>query len=194
MGSVLAVAASARRNGNSDTLLEKALGPVREAGHTVETIIPYRLSITPCRSCHGCWETGRCVVDDEMQELYVKFCEADYLAVAAPVYFTNVPGHLKVLIDRFQCFWARTYRLGEPPEPRRRGIFLCVGGMDREAFYSCSLRVVKTWFSTLNVKCAVDRFYPGVDQKGAVDEREDYLEDARQAGRELISVSPEDQG
>lgn len=191
MGSVLAVAASARRKGNSDTLLEAALQPIREAGHTVETIVPRRLSITPCRSCHGCWDTGRCVVDDEMQELYVKFCEVDYLAVAAPVYFTNLPGHLKVLIDRFQCFWARTYRLGEPPEPRRRGMFLCVGAMERKDFHTCSATVVKTWFSTLNVKCVVNRFYSGIDEKGAVDAREDYLEDAREAGRELISVSPE---
>ncbi|MHC4787687.1 MAG: flavodoxin family protein, partial [Planctomycetota bacterium] len=88
MTDVLAVAASARRGGNSDAVLEAACDLLREHGAVVETIIPRQLSIQPCFSCHGCWETGRCVVQDQMQELYVRFSEADHVVVASPLYFT----------------------------------------------------------------------------------------------------------
>ena len=188
MKKILAVAASARRKGNSDIVLERALEGVRsiEPEVEVETLIPRELSITPCRSCNGCWETGRCVVRDEMQELYVRFSEVDHVVVASPLYFTSLPGHFKVLIDRFQCFWVRTYRLGEPPQPRRTGMFLCVGAMDRERYYTGALTIVKTWMAALNMGCPVRRFYPGLDAAGDVLKRPDYLEDARHAGAELV--------
>ena len=193
MKKILAVAASARRKGNSDIVLEHALEGVRsvEPEVEVEILIASRLSITPCRSCNGCWETGRCVVDDQMQELYVRFSEADHVVVASPLYFTSLPGHFKVLIDRFQCFWVRTYRLGQPPEPRRTGMFLCVGAIYRERYYKGALTIVKTWMAALNMGCPVSRFYPRLDAAGDVLKRRDYLEDARQAGVELIQRAGE---
>ncbi len=187
MTEVLAVAASARRGGNSDAVLESALDVLRERGVKVETIIPRDLAISPCLSCNGCWDTGVCVQRDAMQELYVRFCEVDHVVVASPIYFTSLPGHFKVLIDRFQCFWARTYRLGRPPQPRRTGMFLCVGAMDRERYYGCARTIVKAWMSTLNMGCPVTRFYPGVDAKDdLVCNHPEYLEDARRAALELL--------
>ncbi|MDP6440049.1 MAG: flavodoxin family protein [Candidatus Brocadiia bacterium] len=188
MTKVLAVAGSARRNGNSDALLEKALEGIREAepGAEIETLIPYQLSIAPCRACDGCFKTGRCVVKDQMQEIYPRFEACDHLVVASPLYFTSVPGHLKVLIDRFQCYWARRTLLEDPPQPRRSGMFLCVGAMDRRRYYESTLTLVKTWMMELNMACAVSRFYPGLDDRKDVQTRADYLEDARQAGIELI--------
>ncbi len=188
MTDVLAVAGSSRRGGNSDAVLDAALEVMRERGAAVQTIVPSRLSITPCRAGRGCWETGRCVVHDDMQGLYVRFSEADHVVVASPLYFTSLPGHLKVLIDRFQCFWARTALLGEPQEPRRRGMFLCVAAMDRERYYQGALTIVKSWMMTLNMACAVSRFYPGVDEKGDVEAKHpECLEDARRAAEELLA-------
>ena len=194
MKKILAVAASARRKGNSDLVLKHALDGVRsvEPEVEVETLIPRELSVTPCRSCNGCWETGQCVVHDEMQELYVKFSEVDHVVVASPLYFTSLPGHFKVLIDRFQCFWVRTYRLGKPPEPRRTGMFLCVGAIDRHRYYKGALTIVKTWMAALNMGCPVSRFYPGLDAAGDVLKRPDYLDDARRAGAELVERTAAD--
>jgi len=188
MTKVLAVRASARRGGNSDTILERALDGVRQEapGARIETLTPRDLSITPCRSCGGCAKTGRCVVQDEMQALYPKFCEADHIIVASPIYFTSLPGHMKVLVDRFQCFWVRTYVLRDPPQPRRSGMFLCVAAMDRDRYYQSTLTVVKTWMSTLNVGCGIARFYPGMDDRQDILRHEDYQQDARQAGRDLV--------
>lgn len=189
---ILAVAGSARRDGNSDTLLNKALEPAREAGYEVQTVVPQEFQFTPCRSCHGCWETGRCVVQDDMQGLYTDFCEAKHIVVASPTYFTALPGRLKMLIDRFQCFWVRTYRLGEPPEPRRTGLFLSIAAMESERYYECCRTTIKTWLSTLNVESAVERFYPDLDAKDDIQEHDDYLEDAVAAGRELLESTPSD--
>ena len=201
MKKVLAVAASARRKGNSDLLLEHALEGIRDtvAPVEVQTILSCELSVTPCRACGRCSRDGRCVVQDEMQELYVKFSEADHVVVASPIYFTSLPGHFKVLIDRFQCFWVRRYRLGQrqdergepgglgmPAGPRRTGMFLCVGAIDRQRYYRSTLTIVKTWLAALNMGCPVSRFYPGLDAPGDVLRHPEYLQDARRAGTELM--------
>jgi len=185
---ILAIAGSARRNGNSDVLLEAALEVFRERGATVETIVARRLDIKPCFACNGCWETGRCVVKDEMQDLYAKFAEADHVVLAAPLYFTSLPGHVKVLIDRFQCMWVRTFRLKDPPKPRRAGMFLAVGAMDRERYYDCTETIVRSWMACLNMKCAVTRRYAGLDAKDAVRQRPGYLQDVRKAAEELLAA------
>ena len=194
MTSILAIAGSARRGGNSDTILDAAVEVLEGRGAEVERIIPRQLmdEITPCRSCWGCWETGQCVVQDHMQELYLRFSEVDHILVCSPVYFTSIPGHLKVLIDRFQCFWVRTFRMGEGPEPRRRGMFLSVGAMERDQFYKCSRQVITSWYACLNMKCAVSRFFPGLDDKDDIHSRPDYIEKARQAADHFMDLVREE--
>ncbi len=187
MTEVLAVAASARRKGNSDTILEAALDVFREGGAQVETVVPRRLSISPCLSCNACFEDGVCVQHDPMQDLYGRFCDVDHIVVASPIYFTALPGHFKVMIDRFQCFWARTYLLGKPPKPRRTGMFLCVGAMDRERYYRSCLTTVRTWLSVLNVACPVSRFFPGLDAREDIERHPEYLQQARKAAEELLA-------
>jgi len=64
------------------------------------------LKISPCRECRHCSIDGKCIVNDEMQQIYPKMMECDLLIIASPVFFTSVSGHLKAFIDRFQRFWA----------------------------------------------------------------------------------------
>lgn len=188
MTDILAVKGSARRNGNSDTVLDAAVEAYRRNSRTepeVDTINAARLDISPCRSCHGCWETGRCVIADQMQEIYEQCLQAKHIVISAPVYFTSVPGHLKIMIDRFQCFWVRTYRLGQRPQRRRNGMFLCVGAMDDQRFFDSASLVIKSWMAALNVRCSVARFYPGLDAPDDIRKHPEYLEDAEKAGEEL---------
>ena len=53
---VLGIAASPRRGGNSDLLLERALEGAVQAGAKVERIVAARLKISPCIACD---EIGR---------------------------------------------------------------------------------------------------------------------------------------
>jgi multimeric flavodoxin WrbA len=186
---ILAIAASARRGGNSDTVLNAALDGIRTASPDVqvETIVPYDIHVAPCRSCGGCHKTGRCVIKDDMQSLYQRFLDADHIVVASPIYFTSVPGHFKVMVDRFQCFWARMFLLNNPPQPRRTGMFLCVGAMDRKRYFQSALSIVKTWMLVLNVGCSIARFYPRLDASDDIARRPDCVEDARQSGIALVS-------
>ena len=60
------------------------------------------LTIGPCRGCFACWNAtpGKCVIKDDMPMVIEKELAADLIVWSFPLYYFNVPGLLKNLIDR----------------------------------------------------------------------------------------------
>lgn len=61
-----------------------------------------RLDIRPCLGCFSCWNRtpGECCIRDDMQHVIKKLLWADVVIWSFPLYYFNVPGGLKNLIDR----------------------------------------------------------------------------------------------
>ncbi|MBO4319055.1 MAG: flavodoxin family protein [Treponema sp.] len=69
---------------------------------TVDEIDVSSLDISSCRGCFACWKStpGKCVIKDDMALVMEKQLEADIIVWSFPLYYFNVPGSLKNLIDR----------------------------------------------------------------------------------------------
>ena len=67
-----------------------------------EEIIVKDRDIKTCLGCFSCWNKtpGECVVKDDMQEILQKYLWADVVIWSFGLYYFNVPGRLKLLIDR----------------------------------------------------------------------------------------------
>jgi len=169
---VLGVAGSARRGGNTETLLDWCLGAARAAGATVVKFRLSELDLHGCRACDACWKDGVCVVKDGMQQLYPYLREADSIVLAAPVYFMGMPAVPKMMIDRCQCFWALKYVLGrrlvEPDRPRRLGAFITCSGTTVGHVFDGSRRVIEAWWRLLEVTPAGELAFAGVDARGDI--------------------------
>jgi multimeric flavodoxin WrbA len=70
------------------------------AGGACELILLKDKKIKPCTACGGCFQTHKCVVADDMQELYGKLLKADVIVLACPTYFANVTILMKAFMDR----------------------------------------------------------------------------------------------
>ncbi|ADK80579.1 flavodoxin family protein [Sediminispirochaeta smaragdinae] len=119
---------SARKKGITRSMLDILLAEMGDSAGTVEEIDCYRTDVAPCIDCRYCWKKRGCSIKDEMQEIYPKMDAADNIIVASPVYFHSIPGKMKVLIDRFQVFWASEVRKDKPLHSTKRGAALFVGG------------------------------------------------------------------
>jgi len=97
---VLAISASPRRHGNSDTLCDAFLRGAAEAGSETEKIVLREQKISFCTGCEFCMDHGRCVLHDDAPAVIAKMLEADVIVMATPVYFYCMCGQLKTLIDR----------------------------------------------------------------------------------------------
>lgn len=58
--------------------------------------------IEGCKGCFACWKVtpGKCCIDDDMSMVLDKILWADVIVFSFPLYYFNVPGNLKNLIDR----------------------------------------------------------------------------------------------
>jgi len=99
---ILILMGSPRKAGNSAVLAEHLTKGALEAGAQIETLYLQGMDIKPCTGCNECQgdNAAGCVVDDAMQEVYVKLREADSIVFASPIYWFSVTAQLKVVIDR----------------------------------------------------------------------------------------------
>ena len=100
---VVAVNGSSRKGGNTATLIEAALGPLRQAGVECEVINLAGADIRGCQACRKCGELkdGRCHGRHDFgNEVIERLAGADGILLGSPVYFADVTSEMKALIDR----------------------------------------------------------------------------------------------
>jgi len=191
---VLGLAGSARRGGNTETLLDWCLEAARQEGAAVVKIALSELDLHGCRACDACRKTGICVQKDDMDVLYPYLRNADSIVLAAPTYFMGVPSVPKMVIDRCQPLWALKYVLKQsiatPGSPERRGGLLSCAGMESMQAFEGSKRVMRALWRTLDITPAGEVLCPGVDAKGQIVERAGARAAAEQLGRELGRERP----
>ena len=105
MKNVVVLSASPRKNGNSAILCGEFIKGAEEAGHQAELISLNDKDIGFCKACYACFQTGKCVLKDDMADILDKVQAADVLVVATPTYFLTMNGMLKTTIDRFLPKW-----------------------------------------------------------------------------------------
>ena len=78
MKKVLVVMGSPRKSGNSATLAQNVIDGAKSAGATVDSYYLHGMDIKPCDACDECQKNNNreCVIDDDMQGLYLKIREA----------------------------------------------------------------------------------------------------------------------
>lgn len=189
MVKVIGLMGSPRIGGNSDALLDAALSGAREAGGTIEKIIIEKLDLRGCRECDSCMNTGNCRFHDDMELIYDLIDQLDVMIISCPVFFSGVPGQLKMMIDRCQCIWARKFIKGEKVGGGRKrvGGIMLVGGRERSNFEGLIL-TLKTFFLTINVELAAQLVFAGIDKKGAIFDHPTALADARELGKKLVNL------
>lgn len=102
---VVIIAGSARKEGNSDLLCDAFAQGARDAGHNIEKICLADKNIQYCKACYACFQTGHCVLKDDMESILEQIQSADVLVFASPTYFLTMSGQMKVMIDRLLPKW-----------------------------------------------------------------------------------------
>ena len=113
---VVGIYGSPRKGGNTDILLDKALEGARSAGAEVTPIYARKLEMGGCLECGGCDKTGKCVVKDDMREVYPLLESADVIFLASPIFFYSMSAQVKAIIDRGQAMWSRRMLEKTPAE------------------------------------------------------------------------------
>jgi multimeric flavodoxin WrbA len=126
-----------------------------------------------------------------LRSVISKLIAADVIALAAPLFFWNLPAQVKALVDRSQCQWARKFvvkaSLTSTPagHARRRGVFICVGG-DSQPDFSGAIRTVEGFFGVHEADYWGDLLYGNVDAKGDIQKHPTALQQAFDLGVKAV--------
>jgi multimeric flavodoxin WrbA len=185
---VLALAASPRRGGNTDALLERVVAGAESEGAEVEHIIVPRYNIAPCVECNGCWKEGVCVVQDDFQQFYPKLERAERIVLASPMFFGHVSAQAKLLIDRCQCFYARKYVVKHPMPPlvaARKGFLVSAAGHPRIKF-DCMGLTMRVWMDALDGTFSGMLTFNGLENAEDAAAHSEMLRQAFEFGKRVV--------
>lgn len=98
---VLGINGSARKNGNTASLIEEVFKELQQVGIETELIQLADQVIEPCRACFACAKTGKCVQNgDAFNAIFDNMIKAQGIILASPVYSADVSSRMKAFIER----------------------------------------------------------------------------------------------
>jgi len=153
MKKVVVISTSLRAGSNSNALAEQFAEGARAAGNEVEFISLRGRDVRFCIGCLSCQKTGACVFKDDVPAIMDSVLNADVVCWATPIYYYEMSGQMKTLIDRMNAMYPKDYRFrdiyllttaaeGENETPKRaesglQGWIDCFGKASLKAHLFC---------------------------------------------------------
>ena len=120
---VLIINGSPRVNGNTATAIAEMEKIFASNGVETKTLQVGNQAVRGCMACGGCAKSGKCVVDDTVNEAAPILAECDGMVVASPVYYASANGTLVSFLDRlfYSSSCDKTMKVGASIAVARRG-------------------------------------------------------------------------
>lgn len=179
MSKVLVITASLRAKSNSDRLAEELIRGAKEAGNEVESISLKGKEIKFCIGCLACQKTQKCVLKDDAVQIAEKVKNADTLVFVTPIYYYEMSGQMKTLLDRLNPLYPSDYRF-------RKVYMLSVAAEDEEYVPEKAVSGLTGWIDCFEkAEFAGSLFCGGINDAGEANGRTVELEEAYEFGKQI---------
>ena len=140
---ILILNGSPRPDGNTVAMAKAFAKGAAESGHDVELISVCQKNIAGCLACEYCHTRGegRCVQQDDMQQIYPAFYDCDVLCLATPIYCYAITARLKAFCERLYAAG-----MGEVPmaNPRKETVLLCTAAEGGSSVFQQAVTFYRT--------------------------------------------------
>ena len=126
MKKVIVISTSLRPGSNSHALAEQFAKGAEAAGHQVELISLRGKEIKFCVGCLACQKVGACVFKDDVPAIMESVLNSDVVCWATPIYYYEMSGQMKTLIDRMNAMYPKDYKF--------RDIYLLATATENEEY------------------------------------------------------------
>lgn len=119
----LLINGSPHKNGTTNAALSEVASVLEREGAEYEIIHVGHLGVRGCLGCYSCRKLGKCVIDDEVNEVAEKFKECDGIIIGSPVYYAAPAGALISFLDRlfYSSGFDKRDKIGAAVVVARRG-------------------------------------------------------------------------
>lgn len=146
---VILINGSPHADGSTNRALVEVARELNKEGIETEIVQVGHLAIRGCIACGSCYQTGKCVFEDVVNEVAKKFEKADGLVVGSPVYYASPNGTLISFLDRlfYSTHFNKMMKVGASVVSCRRG-----GN-------TASFDVLNKYFTISNMPIASSRYW-----------------------------------
>ena len=179
MSNVLVISTSLRAKSNTDILTERLIEGARDAGHQVEHISLKGKKIGFCIGCLACQKTQKCIQKDDAVEIAEKVKNADTLVFATPIYYYEMSGQMKTLLDRMNPLYTTDYQF-------RHVYMLAAAAEDEESVPEKAVSGLEGWVDCFE-KASLSGylFCGGINDPGEAAGKKEKLDEAYEFGKNL---------
>ena len=159
---VLIISTSPRKGSNSEALSDEFARGARESGNEVEKVSLAGKDIRFCRGCFACQKTKRCVMRDDADLIEQKMVDADVLVFATPIYYYEMSGQMKTMLDRGNPLFTTDYAF--------RDVYLiCTAAEDADHVWQRAKNGLEGWIECFpKARLAGSVFGGGVTDTGEI--------------------------
>ena len=145
---IILVNGSPHKNGCTYTALTEIAETLQKEGIESEIFWVGNKPISGCIACKGCLKTGKCVIDDTVNEFIEKAKKADGFIFGSPVHYAGASGAITSFMDRVFYHKSGNYQ-GKPAAAIascRRGGASATFDQLNKYFTICSMPVVSSQY------------------------------------------------
>ena len=179
MKKVIVISTSLRPGSNSDLLADRFAEGAKAAGNEVEKISLVGKNIQFCKGCLACQKLGRCVISDDVNDIMAKVLKADVVAWATPIYYYEMSGQMKTLLDRLNPLYPSDYRF-------RKVYMLMTATEDEDYVPEKAISGLQGWVDCFEkAELAGSLFCGGISDPGEAFGKKDEQDEAYEFGKSL---------
>ncbi len=173
---------SARNNGSCSFLLDKINKAFELNNFEVKKYNISDMNINYCLGCKKCYTDGRCVQNDDVEMIVENILNSDYVVIATPSYWADVPGQLKTFFDRNTPFGDTNDNRILKAEKEINGIGIAVRAGRSERENQIILDFIDHYYGHIGIKpikrfsvTEVDKLDDLLEKKNILDKISDFV-------------------
>lgn len=181
----LLINGSPRNFGSTSILIDKVHQGLIRSGYETTTFCLGDMDINYCKGCKHCYDTGECIINDDMQIIMQALADADIVVIGTPSYWGAVTGQMKVFFDRSTPYCDTNPGL-KYISKMKSGISLVVRTGTDKAENIGILKTIEHYYGHMGINPIGKLSVTGIDSPKDLDIRQDYLKQAFELGKVSI--------
>lgn len=168
---------SARDNGSCSYILDKIKESLNNSFTDIKKYDIAKMNIGYCLGCKKCYIDGKCVQNDDVAMIVSDILNSDYVVIATPSYWADVPGQLKTFFDRNTPFGDTNENriLSASKDIKGIGIAVRAGKSEREN--DVILGFINHYYGHMGIKPVKTFSIREVDNLNDLLDKSDYIDE-----------------
>ena len=146
------IVGSARPDGSTSYLTDELIKGMQEAGVETRKYCIGEADIKYCLGCKKCYINGKCVHNDDVSQIIADMLSSDYVTIASPSYWADVPGQLKTFFDRSTPYCDTNPNRIIKAEKPIKGMAIAVRAGTRQEENHLILNSIQHYFGHLGIE------------------------------------------